>query len=109
MGVLHRGESSEAMNAVRCDGCGKAIEARDAAYHVWLWVVARVNDGLDPSRLSNWDAVVAHVSEQLAGAPEEQIASEVYARRSYLVCLKCKEHMVSDPLHGTGVNDGRGR
>jgi hypothetical protein len=105
VGVLHGGKGHEAMSDDRCDRCGKTIEARDPAYYIWLWVVARVNDELGPSATSSWDTTVAHVSEQFAGVPEELIASEVYARRSYLVCSKCKEYLIVKPLRRTEQDD----
>lgn len=100
MGVLHSGKSSEAVSGVTCDRCGKTIDRREAAYHVWLWVVARVNRELPESSDVPWGEAVASITEKSASLSEDQQTSEVYARRSFLVCSGCKGHILADSFLG---------
>jgi hypothetical protein len=86
------------MSSETCARCGRTIHSHDAAFHVWLWVVARVNEDIAPSSEADWRQAVAQASERLAAVPEDEIASEVYARRSYLVCSRCKDHVVEAPF-----------
>jgi hypothetical protein len=86
------------MNDAFCDRCGRPIQQSDAAYLVWLWVVARVNDEIPPSVPRDWNEMVAQTAERFSAVPAEQIAAEVYARRSYLVCSTCKEQIVKNPF-----------
>jgi len=89
------------MNDVFCDRCGRSIEQGDAAYHVWLWVVARVNDEILPSAPRDWNEMVGQTAERFSVVPAEQIAAEVYARKSYVVCTACKKQIVNNPFGGS--------
>jgi hypothetical protein len=93
------------MKRQTCDRCGRTLEATQISYHVWLWVVAQVNEETSVSGEADWDELVCRASERFADLSEELIASEVYARRSFLVCPQCKGCILEDPLHRHGIGD----
>ncbi len=82
----------------RCDRCGAGLSPTDVAYHVWIWVVARVGEEVREGPWSSLEEAVADVSSRRQGVPEELVASDVHAARSFLVCVSCKERLLADPL-----------
>ncbi len=82
----------------QCDRCGREIGLRETSYHVWVWVVASMNEELDGRVDEDLDQAVSQVTERLGPLPADLVASEVYARRSYFVCPWCQERILANPL-----------
>jgi hypothetical protein len=88
-----------------CDRCGAGIPANGVAYHVWIWVVARVNAELSGGPWSGIREAMDDVVHRRACLPEPMVASDVHCRRSFIVCPSCKEHLLANPL-GRSWNRG---
>ena len=81
-----------------CDRCHAIISPVGIAYHVWVWVVARVNTELSEGPWQDIKEAVEDVTHRRGCLPERMIAADVHCQRSFLVCPSCKEHLIANPL-----------
>lgn len=82
----------------RCDRCGRVIPEGRLAYHVWIWVVARIDESLPQGLEADLQEVVGEAADYYRGMSEVEVASDVHCQRSYLVCSLCKEELLANPL-----------
>jgi len=85
----------------QCDRCGREITQRETAYHIWVWIVAAVNDVINNEQETSLADAVKDVEYRMGSIPEYLVTSDVYARKSYYICPQCKEILLANPLGGS--------
>jgi hypothetical protein len=81
-----------------CDRCGNEIPDDVTGYDVWVWVVAAVPGEVGNAPDVSVSEIVEDLEYRMGTLPEYLITSDVYARRSYRICQRCKEIIIANPL-----------
>lgn len=82
----------------RCDRCGCEISDRETGFYVWMWIVAQVNEDITNTHRGTISEVAEDIEYRMGPLPDYLVASDIYARRSYYICSRCKEILIANPL-----------
>ncbi len=84
-----------------CDKCGRSIlgDSSSRTFSVWIWVLADIPEETEDERRIDLDELVEEVTHKLGPLPDYMVASEVFSRKRYRICSRCKEQFLANPLN----------
>ena len=82
-----------------CNKCGKQITPGETSYIIKITAISNFNGILEPEKQKDLKMLLKEIEDETKGLPEDLIEEEIYKEREFVLCPRCKETFLANPLN----------
>jgi len=83
---------------LRCSKCEKEIPPGESSYIIRITALSNFDGIINPAKNIDLKSLLKEIEEEIKGLPEDLIEEEIFKEREFILCPRCKEIFLANPL-----------
>lgn len=81
-----------------CSKCGKEISPGGNSYIIRITAISNFDGIIEPQNHVDLKSLLKDIEEEVKNLPEDLIEEEVFKEKEFVMCPRCKEIFLANPL-----------